>query len=265
MDFGEFFVLFPSVFVPTVLAYGVLLYVWAYLASGSLARKRFKPVCYISYKNNQFNEDFEFTCDYCGNKVSSANAECPTCGGAYGKNKEYQMKRRSMHQRYLGYLKDQEKAIDDEMDNITETMRAVRRYKIVRHKTFNFDIGDPPVCAPADSYEFTCENCDSRIRGRSTDVMGCPDCGASYKENLELLVREEEDRLEQRHYIEYMRLRELEVEQNIKNERRDASVDEKYGKQINFMQTYGKYIALASIFVVMLISAGITVLIMKYR
>lgn len=96
-------------------------------------------------------------------------------------------------------------------------------------------------------------------------MAGCPDCGAPYKENLELLVREEEDRLEQRHYIEYMRLRELEVEQNIKNERRDASVDEKYGKQINFMQTYGKYIALASIFVVMLISAGITVLIMKYR
>ena len=67
------------------------------------------------------------------------------------------------------------------------------------------------------------------IRGKSTDEKGCSNCGASYKENLELLVREEEDRLEKRHYDEYMKLKDLEWEQNIRNERRDANIDEKYG------------------------------------
>lgn len=122
-----------------------------------------------------------------------------------------------------------------------------------------------PVYKPASDYEFTCEYCDNKIRGKSTDEKGGSNCGASYKENLELLVREEEDRLEKRHYDEYMKLKDLEWEQNIRNERRDANIDEKYGTPIRFMEKNAKVIALVILLGLMMISVGIIVLILKFR
>ena len=170
-----------------------------------------------------------------------------------------------MHQRYLEYMKSQEEAITQETEYISTTMQAIQKYKLIRHKYYNFEIGEPPVYKPASDYEFTCEYCDNKIRGKSTDEKGCSNCGASYKENLELLVREEEDRLEKRHYDEYMKLKDLEWEQNIRNERRDANIDEKYGTPIRFMEKNAKGIALAILFGIMMISVGITFLILKFR
>ena len=95
-------------------------------------------------------------------------------------------------------MKSQEEAITQETEYISTTMQAIQKYKLIRHKYYNFEIGEPPVYKPASDYEFTCEYCDNKIRGKSTDEKGCSNCGASYKENLELLVREEEDRLEKR-------------------------------------------------------------------
>uniref|UniRef100_UPI004055A994 hypothetical protein n=1 Tax=Acetatifactor sp. TaxID=1872090 RepID=UPI004055A994 len=170
-----------------------------------------------------------------------------------------------MYQKYLRYLKNQEDAIQKEMDYISNTMKAIKRHKLVWHKSYNFDIGEPPIYKPAIDYEFTCESCDNKLWGKSTDEKGCINCGASYKENLELLVREEEDRIEKRHYDQYMELKDLEWEQNIKNERRDAGIDEKYKTPIKYMEKNGKYIAIITIFVIMLISMGITFLILKFR
>ena len=87
--------------------------------------------------------------------------------------------------------------------------------------------------------------------------------GASYKENLELLVREEEDRLEKRHYDEYMKLKDLEWEQNIRNERRDANIDEKVWDTYPIYGEKCKVIALVILLGLMMISVGITVLILK--
>ena len=212
----------------------------------------------------KIGEDFP-SCEFCGSKVSSADEKCPTCGGNFGKNKEYQLKKRAMHQRYLEYMKSQEEAITQETEYISTTMQAIQKYKLIRHKYYNFEIGEPPVYKPASDYEFTCEYCDNKIRGKSTDEKGCSNCGASYKENLELLVREEEDRLEKRHYDEYMKLKDLEWEQNIRNERRDANIDEKYGTPIRFMEKNAKVIALVILLGLMMISVGITVLILKFR
>ena len=144
-------------------------------------------------------------------------------------------------------------------------MQSIQKYKLLRHKYYSFEIGEPPVYKPASDYEFTCEYCDNKIRGKSTVEKGCSNCGASYKENLELLVREEEDRLEKRHYDEYMKLKDLEWEQNIRNERRDANIDEKYGTPIRFMEKNAKVIALVILLGLMMISVGITVLILKFR
>ena len=76
---------------------------------------------------------------------------------------------------------------------------------------------------------------------------------------------EEEDRLEKRHYDEYMRLKDLEWEQNISNERRDATIDEEYRRPIRFMEKNGKYLAIVVVLGIMLISVGITFLILKFR
>ena len=171
----------------------------------------------------------------------------------------------AMYQRYLEYMKAQEEVITQETEYISNTMQAIQKYKLIRHKYYNFEIGEPPVYKPANDYEFTCEYCDNKIRGKSTDETGCSNCGASYKENLELLVREEEDRLEKRHYDEYMKLKYLEWEQNTRNERRDANIDEKYGTPIRFMEKNAKGIALVILLGLMMISVGITVLILKFR
>ena len=167
----EFFSLFSTVFFNIAITFGLLLLIYLFFFSGIRARKDLKPVKYISYKKDHFQENFEFTCEYCDNK----------------------------------------------------------------------------------------------IRGKSTDEKGCSNCGASCKENLELLVREEENRLEKRHYDEYMKLKDLEWEQNIRNERRDANIDEKYGTPIRFMEKNAKVIALVILLGLMMISVGITVLILKFR
>ena len=242
----EFFSLFSTVFFNIAITFGLLLLIYLFFFSGIRARKDLKTVKYISYKKEHFQENFEFTCNF-------------------GKNKEYQLKKRAMHQRYLEYMKSQEEAITQETEYISTTMQAIQKYKLIRHKYYNFEIGEPPVYKPASDYEFTCEYCDNKIRGKSTDEKGCSNCGASYKENLELLVREEEDRLEKRHYDEYMKLKDLEWEQNIRNERRDANIDEKYGTPIRFMEKNAKVIALVILLGLMMISVGITVLILKFR
>ena len=259
----DFFYLFPSIFIITAFT-GLLLLLIFFFCNCGFDRPP-KPVCYISYKKNHFHEDFEFVCEYCGSTVSSTDEKCPKCAGDFGKNKEYQSKKRAMYQKYLRYLKDQEEAIQKEMAYISNTMAAIKRFKLRLHKSYNFDIGEPPIYKPAIDYEFTCEYCNSKLRGKSTDEKGCINCGASYEENLELLVREEEDRLEKRHYDQYMELKDLEWEQNLKNERRDARVYDKYKTPINFMEKNGKIIAIVIIIVIMLISVGIRFLILKLR
>ena len=107
----EFFSLFSTVFFNIAITFGLLLLIYMFFFSGIRARKDLKPVKYISYKKDHFQENFEFTCEFCGSKVSSADEKCPTCGGNFGKNKEYQLKKRAMHQRYLEYMKSQEEAI----------------------------------------------------------------------------------------------------------------------------------------------------------
>ena len=259
----DFFSLFPTVFLITVIIFVLLILIFVFCAGGF--RRLPKPVCYISYKKEHFDEDFEFVCEFCGSTVFSKNEKCPKCAGAFGKNKEYQSKKRAMYQKYLQYLKDQELAIQKEMDYINNTMKSIQRFKLVRHKRYNFDIGVPPVYKSAIDYEFTCEYCDNKLRGKSIDENGCTNCGASYKENLELLVREEEDRLEKRHYEQYMELKDLEWEQNIKNERRDARIDEKYKTPINFMEKNAKIVAISTVFLIVLTSIGITLLILGIR
>ena len=89
----EFFSLFSTIFFNIAIIVGLLLLIYLFFFSGIRARKDLKPVKYISYKKDHFQENFEFICEFCGSKVSSAGEKCPTCGGNFGKNKEYQLKK----------------------------------------------------------------------------------------------------------------------------------------------------------------------------
>lgn len=51
--------------------------------------------------------------------------------------------KRAMHQKYLQYIKAQENAIAKEIDYISDTLNAIKRYKLIRHKYLNFEIGNP--------------------------------------------------------------------------------------------------------------------------
>ena len=261
----EAFSLFCTVFINALIVLGLLVCVYIYFFSGLRAVRKLKPSCYISYNKNHFDKDFEFKCEFCGSIVLSKDAKCPKCAGDFGKNKEYLLMKRAMHQKYLQYIKAQENAIEKEMDYISNTLKAIKRYKLISHKYLNFEIGNPPVYKPASDYQFTCEYCDNKLRGRSTDICGWSNCCASYLENLVLLVHDVVDKLEKCHYQEYMQLRDLNADQNIMNEQRDARVDERYRTPIKLAEEKGKYIALFIIFMIMMISAVITFWIMKYR
>ena len=221
-----------------------------------------QPIQYISYKKEQFNKDFDFTCEFCGTVISTKLEECTGCGGAYGKNKEYKSKKRIMNQNYLDYLKMQETKIVQEQEYIKKTKEALRKNKLMKNTEFNFVFEEPPIYKPATAYEFACEYCDNILHGKSTDETGCSNCGASYKENFELLVREEEDMLEKRHYEEYLLLKDIEWNQNIMNEQKDAYIENKYNKQINFLTKYAKFVALAFCLVMFLLAMVITALVM---
>ena len=211
----EAFSLFCTVFINALIVLGLLVCIYLYFFSGLRALRKLKPSCYISYNKNHFDKDFEFKCEFCGSIVSSKDAKCPKCAGDFGKNKEYLLKKRAMHQKYLQYIKVQEDAIEKEIDYISNTLNAIKRYKLIRHKYLNFEIGNPPVYKPASDYEFTCEY--------------------------------------------------LEADQNIRNEQRDARVDERYRTPIKLAEEKGNYIALFIIFVIMIVSAGITFMILQNR
>ena len=260
---GEFFTLFMSLFM--IIALGFCVIVILVSMRNMKAKKELKPTQYLSYKKGHFYRDFTFTCEACGTLISSSQERCPSCAGVYGANKEYVKKKHAMNLKYLEYLKEQEEKIEEEKEYIRKTMAEIKRRKFYRHMLLNFDLSEPPLYCPAEHYLFPCEFCHTEIRGKSTDEEGCPSCGASYKENLDLQVAEKEENVERMHYEEYMYLRDLEWEQNKRNAERDSRVDTRYAKPIAFMTNHGPGIALAVIGLMALVAAGITGLILKLR
>ena len=118
-------------FINVLIFFGLLICIYLYFFSGLRVVRKLKPSCYISYNKNHFDKDFEFKCEFCGSIVSSKDAKCRKCAGDFGKNKEYLLKKRAMHQKYLQYIKDQEDAIEEEMDY----MKMAAREAGVIHET----------------------------------------------------------------------------------------------------------------------------------
>ena len=259
----NFFTSFMSIFMTFALGFCAI--VILVFMRNMKAKKALKPVQYLSYKKGHFCRDITFNCEACGTLISSAQERCPSCGGVYGANKEYVKKKQAMNLKYLEYLKQQQEKIEEEKEYIRKTMAEIKKRKFYRHTLLNFEQFEPPLYRPAKHYLFPCEYCYTEIKGKSTDEDGCPSCGASYKENLDLRVAEEEENVERMHYEEYMYLRDLEWEQNKRNEERDHRVDTKYEKPIAFMTNHGPGIALVIIGLMALVAVGINWLILNLR
>uniref|UniRef100_UPI004055A42D hypothetical protein n=1 Tax=Acetatifactor sp. TaxID=1872090 RepID=UPI004055A42D len=203
---------------------GMLFLLWMIISVAAAYRKRkkLKPIQYLTYNRQHFDRNFEFTCEYCGNKVTTKATNCTQCGGSYGENKEYKSRKRATDLKYLEFLKSQEERIQQETTYIEETLEALRKNKVMKYRFYNFELGERPSYRPATNFEFTCEYCSTKLRGRSTDVKTCPNCDAGYSNNIGLLVAEEEEKLEKSHYQEYLTLKDIEWNQNIENEKKDA-------------------------------------------
>lgn len=181
-----------------------------------------QPIQYLTYNRQQFDRAFTFVCEYCGSTVTTKNPKCLQCGGAYDTNTEYRNKKKAIEFQYLDFLKKQEEAIKQEIAYIEATVDALHKNTVMKNTFFNFDLGAKPVYRPVANFEFTCEYCGTKLSGRSTDNGKCSNCGAEYSDNVNLLVMEEEQELEKCHYEEYLRLKDIEWNQNIENETRDA-------------------------------------------
>lgn len=254
----EFFTIFAGIFfLCTMIALAIIL-----IYSMILRRRKssLKPVAYISYHKTHFNKEFQFTCEYCGATVSTKQLNCPQCGSAYGRNKEYRQKKHATNLNYLNYLQSQEEKLREETAYIEKTMKVLRRNRVMRPTYYNFNLDEYPVYRPAADYEFTCDFCDTKLRGRSTDTHGCPNCGAEYRNNTDLLVREAEDRVEKCHFEEYIKLKDIEWQQNIRNENKDRYIAQKHAKQISFMTKNGKYVALLIVAFILVFSLVIALI-----
>ncbi len=205
-------------------AFLTLLWIFISIAVAHRRKAKLKPVKYLTYNRQHFNRDFEFTCEYCGNKVSTKVTNCKQCGSSYGDNKEYKSRKKETDLKYLEFLKSQEEQLRQETTYIEETMEALRKNKVMKKRFFNFELGEMPVYRASKSFEFTCEYCSTKLNGRSTDEKTCPNCGAGYCDNVGLLVAEEEEKVEKTHYQEYLTLKDIEWNMNIDNihDKKDA-------------------------------------------
>ncbi len=220
----------PYIVIYLIVAFVVFSFIF-FILPVSLIMSGAKPIHYLSYHKNHFQQTFQFPCEACKQMISCNDDKCPHCGTTYADNPEYLAAKQSMQRNYLEYLKKQEQIIADEMVRIKKRIRISRFIPggIAAPSFFNFKLGTPPTYVPGRDYEFSCEYCNSKLRGMSSDKCGCPNCGASYQDNLELLIREQEDHVEKCHYEQYLELNQIKAEQNRKNNERDVSHYKKYG------------------------------------
>lgn len=246
IDLVQKFALLGGIFF----AMGMLFILWVIIsvAVAHRKKKKLKPIHYLTYNRQHFDRDFEFTCEYCGNKVTTKVTKCTQCGGTYGENKEYKSRKKAIDLNYLEFLKSQEEQIQQETTYVEETFEALRKNRIMQNRFFNFELEvEKPIYRPSVDFEFTCEYCNTKLRGRSTDVKTCSNCNAGYSNNISLLVAEEEEKLEKIHYQEYLTLKDIEWNQNIENEKKDKKKD-------NFHIKHAKGIALLIILLIAVIS-----------
>lgn len=218
-----------------------ILFIVISISNSYKKRKKLRPVQFLHYNRSQFDRIFEFKCAYCGQKISNREENCPYCGGSYKDNTEYKDKKKAINLKYLNYLEAQKLKIQQEVDYIEKTVAALRSNIVMKRRFFNFELGEPIKYRPSFNYEFTCDFCGTKMLGHIGENGTCPHCGAGYDDNLDLKVMESEDQLDKLHYDEYVRLKNIEKNQNIENERKDE-ITTKHAKGIALLVLFGIFV-----------------------
>lgn len=214
-------------FLSGIFLFGFAGIFFSYVAIVIHKRQKLKPTQFITYGKHTFNRDFEFSCEYCNNSISTKLNNCPVCSASYGANKQYKSKRKEMNLAYLQFLKKQEQLIIKETTYVEDMSKLQKRNSFLFKATFfNFDLQQIPPFKKSESFEFSCEYCDTKLNGRSDDGGVCVNCGADYSNNVELLVAEQEERLEKEHYTEYLVLQDIQWNANIDNYKKAREHDQ---------------------------------------
>lgn len=208
----------------------ILLIIFLAIQDAKRKKASLKPVQFLNYNRLHFDRDFNFTCEFCGHTNSTVDKTCVNCGGTYDNNKEYKQKRKENNLKYIQFLEKQESLIKQEEEYIEKTLKALNKNWVMKNRFYNFELGEEIHYLPNYSFDFACEYCGTKLKGKSSDDGSCTSCGAKYSDNTDLLVMEQEEHLRKAHFDEYQKLKAFEWNQNLENDRKDAYMNQNANK-----------------------------------
>lgn len=190
-----------------------------------------------------YNLDFDFTCEYCNNVISTKYKVCPHCGGHYENNREFIEKRNLKNKEYLDFLTNQEIELKKEIESIKKNENVANLDLIHKKNYFNMDVDYlHSKFQRSDDFEFNCEYCGTKIKGTSKDEKSCPNCGSPYCNNTELLILEKKEEIEYDNYAVYNLLQKKKEDINQQRNLDSYRSSQKFIKNLNSLAKFFKYI-----------------------
>lgn len=208
-----------------------LLFSFGKIKKVSKTKSQIKNVETNNFDKYDFDLDFNFKCEYCGNVINTKNKFCPNCGGTYNNNNEYKLKKIEKDKEYLEFLNKQETELEKEIENIENNKELIESNNsfILKRKFYNLDVDySHTTFSPSENFEFTCEYCGTKLKGKSSDNKTCSSCGALYNNNLELLIQEKKEQIELRNFEIYNLYQKQKEDMNIENYNKDKKDTERF-------------------------------------
>ena len=246
----------PIIFVGMLI---FLLVSFSKIKKASKAKSKIKNIETNSFQKYDFDLDFDFKCEYCENIINTRNKFCPHCGGTYSNNSEYNVKKIEKDKEYLNFLNKQEVELKKEVENINDNKELLKNNNsfILKRKYYNLYVDySHTKFSPSENFEFVCEYCGTKLKGKSCDNKSCTSCGALYTNNLELLIQEKKEQIELRNYEIYNLYQKQKEYINIENYNKDKEDTElfiKYSEKIaNGIRLLWKIIGILALIVIIL-------------
>ena len=214
------------------------------IKKASKAKSEIKNIQTNSFDKYDFDLYFDFKCEYCGNVINTKNKFCSHCGGTYSNNIEYKLKKSQKDKEYLEFLNKQEIELEKEIENIKNNKELLESNNsfVLKRKFYNLDVDYAHTkFSPSENFVFACEYCGANLKGKSCDDKTCSSCGASYNNNLELLIQEKKEQIELCNYDIYNLYQKQKEDINTQNYNKDKRDTERY---INYSQNFAKGIIL---------------------
>jgi hypothetical protein len=208
-----------------------LIFSFGKIKKASKAKSKIKDIQTKNFDKYDFDLNVDFKCEYCGNVINTKNRFCSHCGGTYNNNVEYKLKKEEKDKEYLEVLNKQEEELKKEIENIKKNKELLESNNsfILKRKFYNLDVDYAHTkFSSSENFEFACEYCGAKLKGKSSDDKTCTSCGASYTDNLELLIQEKKEQIELRNYQIYNLYQKQKEDINTQNYNKDKKDTERY-------------------------------------